>query len=500
MGRLPHTGWWGWRHKRIRYIGLELAELLVVAVWALTNGAILSWQLVYQLSLVKNFSNSIPVLICVARAIGHCNNLNMGLLLLPVARNSMWSPLLGISYERFIRLHRWCARFLLLSVTTHMLTWWAVWINAAELYPERSSRTQPYWQDVAIVGHAAWVVGMIMFAMAFHYVRRRFFEVFYYTHHLFIVFIGLAIAHNFLTVGWNFTTDLLMYYILPGVILYIIDRIVRFRRSRVETDLVSLTHQPGGILFSGRVTRLEVLRADMSYEPGQFCFINIPAVSRLEWHPFSIASAPHEKTLRFIIQAKNKLSWSDKLYKLAYKTTDEAATPFSSYKGFRLAGRKQELSFSGTVEVKVDGPYGDFSYYYSTAQVVVLIGGGIGITPLISILKHLVHKMTSRSRSPSNHRQEQQYPVTKVYFFWACKKASHFNWVQKELRDIHFATEGDDRFELLLFLTKREDEERSVDSYSKLPISTTNSSRHHAASPRSNNNKHNTTQQQWTGA
>jgi len=31
------------------------------------------------------------------------------------------------------------------------------------------------------------------------------------------------------------------------------------------------------------------------YKPGDYIYINIPAVANFEWHPFSISSAPEHK-------------------------------------------------------------------------------------------------------------------------------------------------------------------------------------------------------------
>jgi ferredoxin-NADP reductase len=42
-----------------------------------------------------------------------------------------------------------------------------------------------------------------------------------------------------------------------------------------------------------QVTHLVIARpAKFVYEPGDYVFINIPAVAANEWHPFTISSAP----------------------------------------------------------------------------------------------------------------------------------------------------------------------------------------------------------------
>jgi len=41
-----------------------------------------------------------------------------------------------------------------------------------------------------------------------------------------------------------------------------------------------------------------------SWKPGQYVNVNIPSVSPLQWHPFTIASAPNDKHLDLIIKRR----------------------------------------------------------------------------------------------------------------------------------------------------------------------------------------------------
>ena len=47
------------------------------------------------------------------------------------------------------------------------------------------------------------------------------------------------------------------------------------------------------LLPSLQVVRLTVRRPpDFVFHPGDFCYVNIPAVAKYEWHPFTISSSP----------------------------------------------------------------------------------------------------------------------------------------------------------------------------------------------------------------
>lgn len=118
----------------------------------------------------------------------------------------------------------------------------------------------------------------------------------------------------------------------------------------------SLVEKGGGVWE----LNLKPTGARMNYEPGEFAFIsvrgnpNVPA----EPHPFSISSSSHQHGLRF---------------------------------SFRTVGdytRKLPQTKEGD-EVVIYGPYGEFtSYMLDDYKRQVWIGGGIGITPFLSMAAH----------------------------------------------------------------------------------------------------------------
>lgn len=117
----------------------------------------------------------------------------------------------------------------------------------------------------------------------------------------------------------------------------------------VGTDAreITLTPVPGGAL---------------AFAPGQFALVTFlsPRLPREE-HPFTIASAPHEERLRFTIRC---------------------CGDFTARIG-ALAPGDQAL---------VRGPYGRFSFLEAAAQPdepLLLLAAGVGITPMLSMLRHL---------------------------------------------------------------------------------------------------------------
>ncbi|KAK9728753.1 Ferric reductase NAD binding domain [Popillia japonica] len=146
------------------------------------------------------------------------------------------------------------------------------------------------------------IILTIMFICSQPFVRRRgSFQVFYWTHTLYIPFWILLILHckNF----WK-------WFILPGTI-FVIERLIRFswiKSGRGKSYITS------GVLLSSKVVNLQIKRpTHFDFHPGDYIFANIPAIAKYEWHPFTISSAPEqEDSIWLHIRAVGE--WTNKLY------------------------------------------------------------------------------------------------------------------------------------------------------------------------------------------
>ncbi|KAF3540679.1 hypothetical protein F2Q69_00024696 [Brassica cretica] len=84
-------------------------------------------------------------------------------------------------------------------------------------------------------------------------------------------------------------------------------------------------------------------------------------------------------------------------------------------------------------KILIDGPYGAPAQDYKKYDVVLLVGLGIGATPMISILKDIINNMKSRDRDSdiennSSNGNSKGFRTRKAYFYWVTREQGSFEW------------------------------------------------------------------------
>jgi hypothetical protein len=107
----------------------------------------------------------------VTRVIGHLNEINMALLILPVTRNSIWFLLFGIPFERALIYHRRLGVIVFALMTAHLAIWWNIWA-AARRFVECLTWSDSCSPAIAY-GTIAYATVLIMVIFAYYLVRRK---------------------------------------------------------------------------------------------------------------------------------------------------------------------------------------------------------------------------------------------------------------------------------------------------------------------------------------
>lgn len=88
-------------------------------------------------------------------------------------------------------------------------------------------------------------------------------------------------------------------------------------------------------------------------------------------------------------------------------------------------------------EICLDGPFGAPSQDYKDYDVLLLIGLGIGATPLISIVKDVLYHIKQKKEMPVGLESGTTSCVTnRAYFYWVTREEGSFEWFKGVLNDV----------------------------------------------------------------
>ncbi|KAJ2716732.1 hypothetical protein H4R19_000472 [Coemansia spiralis] len=204
-----------------------------------------------------------------------------------------------IPFDEAVQAHKFVAYTLLFWIIQHVLTHYYRFHKLAEASGGKLAlSTLLFGMKTGQVGHAMCAVVAVVFLTALPVVRRRWFEVFYLLHHLSFVLVILIFLHV--------NKNSFQYYVsVPGLI-YIVDRIYRMVRARVnQPRILSVIQHPSNVI------ELRFERNNMTYKAGQYIYLCIPSLSWHQWHPFTLTSAPEEGELSVHIRING--GWTRRL-------------------------------------------------------------------------------------------------------------------------------------------------------------------------------------------
>lgn len=510
----------------------ELPRWIIFGAWLLINIALFTYQY-WNFQATDQFYYMrlrTREALAMARAPALPINFNVIIILLPICRNLI-SKLRGTGrcpprtirrlLDKNLTFHKAIAWMLVVSSAIHVIAHWynyerllglvtlpvlrARWPWETRFIPQDAQPAPDIVSDpitvcfitaAGVTGHVITVALFLMVTSSLEFIRRSYFEVFWYTHHLFIVFLlGLAF-HQFqrlLPVQTNSpdratgtihdpvfcsqfadTNNLTLLgqifgvtatnasrndmtgaigvtlangttfnvcppatfrpappgswmYMLGGLIIYIIERFVRFIRSFYNVVIIKVIEHPSNTI------EIQMRQKGFFAEAGQYVFINVPSVAYFEWHPFTLTSAPEEDY--FSVHIRVFGDWTEELVRQMG------------------VGRKDFTQAWQLPKIAVDGPFGTASEDVFSHEVGLLVGAGIGVTPFASILKSIFYRKEAGDKSLC---------LEKVYFYWLCPSMHSFEWFRDLLINIERQLSGSDFLDVQVYLTRGWREEQAA--------------------------------------
>ncbi|KAI3959485.1 hypothetical protein MKW98_019075, partial [Papaver atlanticum] len=282
------------------------------------------------------------------------------------------------------------------------------------LRQKKKDQPENYWWFLKGVEGVTGIIMVLLMAIAFTLATPKLrlkkdngFNMFWYSHHLFIIVYTLLIVHGIKT---SLSKDWYTKSVMP-ITLYTCERLLRSFRSRVKSvKILEFNEYPD-------VMAIHMSKPDgFEYKSGEYMFVKCPAVSPFECHPFSITSSPAEDRLSFHIRAVG--DWTKELKAILSEASKEGKSlPVES-----TGGSNTQVKISLTYIVKcgfprvvINGPYGAQTQDYKDYEVVLLVGLGIGATPMISIIKDITKR---------------------AYFYWVTNDQGSFEWFKDVMDDV----------------------------------------------------------------
>jgi len=412
--------------------------------------------------------NTLGFSVWISRGAGLVLAFDGGLILIPMLRNviRVVRPKLAWLFpaDENIWFHRQVAYSMAFWTMVHTTAHYVNFINVERTQiRKQSAQDIHYKQPGGITGHFMLLIMVLMYTTAHHKIRNQCFEAFWYTHHLsFFFMIGIYTHATGCFVRDSVEPDLQptfpfyntrhcigylswRFIIWPGII-YFGERVYREYRARRATRLSKVLVHPSGAM------ELRIVKPSFKYTAGQWLFIQVPDVSRWQWHPFTITSAPEDPYVSVHIRQVGDFT-KGLGERLGVGPSVVAAMTQAAMKG----SEKEQTTRGDFVEidsntggsslpnVRIDGPYGAPAEDVFKNEVAILIGAGIGVTPFASILKHIWYRQKKGTLGT----------LRRVEFFWVCRDAPSFGWFQSLLQEVEAAQADPNFLRINVYLTQK---------------------------------------------
>lgn len=375
----------------------------------------------------------------IANAGGQTAMIALSFFLVPVSRHSVLLDLMGWSPEKAIRMHIWSGRICILGVLFHglghMLRWWIMnervlymlfpemgcWKYHNEDYKTRSNCSDCSCYDLFrnFTGFVALVFLLVVGLSSLGYIRRASYNAFYTLH----VIAGPA-SLLFAILHWN----RMFLFICPSILYYAASTVpvlIRLLLSYINengvkvisaTDLSFPSSAGGEFMRSCVCLTFEIDdEAARQFSPGKYVKLSIPAISRIS-HPFTVNQVLGTK-------GRNQMQ-------IIFRATG----PFTGALANMLLTLRQINTSAGESTMSaplmaMDGFYGQNNLTEKVLDhdVAVIVAGGVGITPYLSLIPDLCRVLQSTAEYFVDIEQMHE-----IQLHWICRDSALIDSVTRD--------------------------------------------------------------------
>ena len=307
------------------------------------------------------------------RAFGDAAVFCFWFVLYPVPKNNAIAKAAGSSFERLVPYHVLIALVLYLAMTAHFIGM-AVKLETADAIFSASTGHPPLW------GFCAWAATTVVVLPSLA-LRRRFYWVLRLAHLCAPVAILFGVLHY----------GPLIYALIPPLLAYAVDWALRVRATAAaKPQLVDVRHSA-----AGGFTQLDVKLAPgaRSPGPGAFVLLGLSSVgTRLHPHPFSVAwYDAHARVATLLCKDMGPGTWTGEL---------------------AAAAARDPTGLLAHTDVQWTGPFGSLQVPLGATRVAVLVAGGIGVTPILNLLRVIRRDAVRRGG---------HHAITNVVVLWSLR-------------------------------------------------------------------------------
>ncbi|KAJ9435139.1 Ferric reduction oxidase 5 [Diplonema papillatum] len=300
--------------------------------------------------------------------------------------------LMSLPQSRALPWHRWIVRLGWVFTTLHMIVVLAKYSTgpqgASAMFEQELATgftTDAERKVRPLAGFIGWLFYTLFVVAGTPIIRRMNYRVFETAN------VALSVATVICTIvhlpyGWR-------SYVIFGapIALLLADCVARILQQTRSAHIVSCDK-------TDTVAKIVIQTENVSWGPGSYFYLSVPQVGFAEQHPFSVATKDSDNKAVFYVKNMGRGSWTDRLVSLPFGPSD-------------------------AVPVRMEGPYGSLTFDYKAYDKLVLIAGGIGVTPMLSLLRSLE-------------------PEKSAVLVWTVHDPNLVRFVGEELRELTAARTG----------------------------------------------------------